>query len=409
MQDATTAYQRLSDYSRQVLSYRLGTGEPEPSSCPPAGEDYADQDRHLRRLLRLCGIKKPRTVFLFGLGDGSLAGRLATELAPGIGLVVLETDLAVCRKQLDAGGLSWWRPQGDRVLLADSSPWALSSLPASQGLMAAESIVAKQPCGISETLSQAYRLFTTMLGPFPVKAAARADAPSLSLAAIIHPGDEDLPGFVKALPRRAAELVLVWDAEAPPETGDLFRDLPYPVVQAARPLAGDFAAQRNHALSLCRGDWVFFIDADERLPADRREDPGLLAASGLAEWFALPRLTLFPDNASAKAGFGLWPDFQVRLFAKKPGVRFRGRVHEKLEHAAGNLGLALDCPFLHLSHLLKDEAAWARKLSVFDQGLLHGARHRLSADYPHLDLSFFLSRGENALARRFFLAQGVDS
>jgi glycosyltransferase involved in cell wall biosynthesis len=72
----------------------------------------------------------------------------------------------------------------------------------------------------------------------------------------------------------------------------------------ARPLGQDFAAQRNAMLAACRGDWVFFLDADERPDAALKAMlPGLSAMPGVGA-VAFPRFTLYPDAGTPKVGYG---------------------------------------------------------------------------------------------------------
>ncbi|MCP4962360.1 MAG: glycosyltransferase [Actinomycetia bacterium] len=82
----------------------------------------------------------------------------------------------------------------------------------------------------------------------------------------------------------------------------------------------DFAAARNHALERCTGDWILYIDADERL---RPIDPDRLrsALSGRSDIGA----TL---NLHARTGHDAYRE--LRLFRNHPQIRFRGVIHETI-------------------------------------------------------------------------------
>ena len=86
------------------------------------------------------------------------------------------------------------------------------------------------------------------------------------------------------------------------------------------PWRDDFAAARNKALELCSGEWVLYIDADERV----RSGTGaglhdLLDDSALGACFV---------GLVAKSGFR--PYREMRLFRADPRVRFRGVIHENI-------------------------------------------------------------------------------
>ncbi|WP_244486748.1 hypothetical protein [Aurantimonas sp. Leaf443] len=100
---------------------------------------------------------------------------------------------------------------------------------------------------------------------------------------------------------------------------------------AARPLGGDFSAQRNAAQDLARRDWVLQLDADETMAPAALSSLGRLAA--LAErdgclCVGLPRRNLVDGVLSA-----LHPDIQYRL--NRASVRYRGRVHERPDLPGG--------------------------------------------------------------------------
>lgn len=82
----------------------------------------------------------------------------------------------------------------------------------------------------------------------------------------------------------------------------------------------DFAAARNYALDQASGDWILYIDADERVrPYDRR---------ALEAELARPRLCGATVKFHARTGFTAYPEY--RLFRRDPRIRFRGVIHETI-------------------------------------------------------------------------------
>src|SRR5256885_1854185 len=75
-----------------------------------------------------------------------------------------------------------------------------------------------------------------------------------------------------------------------------------------------FAAQRDAAVALAEGDWVLFVDADERVPpALRDEVRARLVAPGGCVGFWIPRRNVLMGRVVRYAGWS--PDYQLRLLA----------------------------------------------------------------------------------------------
>jgi len=89
-----------------------------------------------------------------------------------------------------------------------------------------------------------------------------------------------------------------------------------------------FGPQKNYALSLAKGDWVFSIDADERVSAELAALMQSMAAEGLADAYEMPRLSTFCGKPMRHSGW--YPDYVLRLF-KRGKARFSDDlVHEKV-------------------------------------------------------------------------------
>lgn len=377
----------LSDYSAEALAFDFsGRGDTAPPMPPeqPDAEALARLAGRARAAWERSGL---RHVTLLGLGSGALAAELAASLPPGT-LCVVEPDLGLARALVSAGRLDWWRSGGPVPLVADSSPWAALALLERAGRGPGRALVLANP----ELPPEAKRglrpleLLLTRSKPLELpQGALPPRLPRLSVAAIIAPSEPDLPEFFAQMPAWISELALVWDAPELP-------GIPVPeqvsVRQLARPLGGDFSAQRNAMLAQCCGDWVLYLDADERIsPQGWEAIPALCALGdslGVDGW-RLPRVSPYPTPERALMGFGLWPDVQLRLFRtppQGPGLRFENPVHERLVGLSGGQGLALGLEIEHLSRLRKGRGELERKLRGFDEAGAGRVRHALSAEYP---------------------------
>jgi hypothetical protein len=371
----------IIQYTAAVLEFGF-SGEHGPTETP--APDAADTAASAERTLRILDKSRAETLVLFGLENGEHALALAEGLPETGQLVVCEPDPAPARAFL-AAHPEWNAPDSRTLVLVDTSPWAQLYLLAMSGVRPDKATLALNPALTEEKRAHARNLQRLFMNAKPHQALNSSylshvgvQAPDLSVGVILDPEEPGLDDFFTQFPDWVREVVVVWDGDGAPE-----RDFACaaPIRHLARPL-DDFAAQRNRALDECAGDWVLFLDGDERFSEDVW---GLLTACMLVKrleacWF--PRMTLYPDETRCKAGYGLWPDLQLRLFRNHDGVRFTRPVHERLTGVSGRTALVLDAPILHYSRLRKSPEALAAKLERFDRASGGNIRHMLNDDYP---------------------------
>lgn len=376
----------LFDYAAEVLSFDFKAAEATPPpSPPPPPEDVQRLAARCRTAFERSG--KPHLALL-GLGSGAVAAALAEALPPGA-LVVCEQDLALARGLLAAGRLGWRRREGASRLALDASPWAVLLLLDRAGLSLNGLFVLPNPELAPAEKARLKPLELLLSRSVPLETPCCLPAPRLSAAAILSPSEPDLPGFFAQLPHWLHELVLVWDSTALPQVS-----VPesIPVWQTARPLGRDFSVQRNAMLSACSGDWVLYLDADERLSAEGWAALPLLCADPVVAGWRFPRVTPYPAPDRALVGFGLWPDVQLRLFRRSEELRFINPVHERLTGLGGPQALVMDLEIEHLNRLDRDEADIRKKLAGFDEAGAGRVRHALSAEYPSVPRGLLASR-----------------
>lgn len=89
----------------------------------------------------------------------------------------------------------------------------------------------------------------------------------------------------------------------------------------------DFAAARNHALAQATGHWVLWIDADEEM------DPGHWSV--LREGLTRPHFAGYQISIrnflEEKGDASCFVHAAVRLFQRRPEVRFDGAIHEQVD------------------------------------------------------------------------------
>ena len=143
--------------------------------------------------------------------------------------------------------------------------------------------------------------------------------------------------------RDVVDEIVVVDTGSIDDTADIARDYGARVIHHA--WRNDFAEARNVALDAAAGEWILYVDADERLSrADRPAVERLLSGAREVAF----RLLLQPDAASTTY-------LEYRLWRQDPRIRFRGQIHEKVTPAIGAVAQAdgrpiSDCGFL-LTHV----------------------------------------------------------
>jgi glycosyltransferase involved in cell wall biosynthesis len=104
---------------------------------------------------------------------------------------------------------------------------------------------------------------------------------------------------------------------------------------------GDFAAHKNHLNSLCKGDYIFQLDADELLNENLLENLSeLLEHNSGVELFYLPRVNIVNGLTDEdvrrwgwrvnEKGWVMFPDYQGRLYKNSPNIKWQGKVHERI-------------------------------------------------------------------------------
>jgi tetratricopeptide (TPR) repeat protein len=137
-------------------------------------------------------------------------------------------------------------------------------------------------------------------------------------AALIARDEEKFLGACLASLDGLADEVVVVDTGSADRTPEIAAAAGARVYQRA--WAGDFAAARNQALDLARGEWILYIDADERVRAGTAG--GVRARLGDPAYVG-HRVLLYPRPGHS----AYW---ELRLFRNEPDIRFRGVIHENI-------------------------------------------------------------------------------
>jgi hypothetical protein len=103
-----------------------------------------------------------------------------------------------------------------------------------------------------------------------------------------------------------------------------------------------FADWKNYLTSLCKGDYIFQIDADE-MPNEKLIEilPFVLEENPDCDVFLVPRVNTVDGLTQEHiqrwnwrvndAGWVNWPDNQWRIWKNKPQIKWINKVHERLD------------------------------------------------------------------------------
>ncbi|MFH1536148.1 MAG: glycosyltransferase family 2 protein [Patescibacteria group bacterium] len=108
----------------------------------------------------------------------------------------------------------------------------------------------------------------------------------------------------------------------------------------------DFAGVRNFAMEKVSGDWVLFVDSDERVLEQLKIEIEEMINSGNFSAFAISRKNIILGTEVRYGPF--WPDWVIRLLKKSDFVTWVGKIHE-YPRFKGELGYTKNS-LLHLTH-----------------------------------------------------------
>ncbi len=140
----------------------------------------------------------------------------------------------------------------------------------------------------------------------------------LSAAIIVRDEAEHLDACLESLRNLVDEIVVV-DTGSRDASVDIA--LRHGAIVDHQPWQGDFATPRNRSLELASGEWILYVDADERIRAGDHDQ-------------RRRRIAAATDQAALRVRFvprvGWTPYAEYRLWRHKPDVRFTGRIHESI-------------------------------------------------------------------------------
>lgn len=158
-----------------------------------------------------------------------------------------------------------------------------------------------------------------------------------------------------------------------------------------------FGPQKNRALGHAGGDWVFSLDADERVTPELRAELEQAMRVADADGYYCPRLSQFCGQFVRHSGW--YPDYVLRLFKRGAGRFSDSLVHESV--LMDGRTARLKSPLLHYSYRTREDVS--RKVEHYSSA---AARQMFEAG-KRSNLAGALLSGGWAFVRTYLLRMGV--
>jgi glycosyltransferase involved in cell wall biosynthesis len=127
-----------------------------------------------------------------------------------------------------------------------------------------------------------------------------------------------------------AEEIVVVDSDSTDATRDIAANCGARVIVNSWP---GFGAQKQFAVEQAKYDWIFSLDADERVSDELRQSIKVIAEQPGADGYRVSRRTFY-QNRWIRGG-GWYPDKQLRLFNRNKGHWKQRHIHESVEMNPG--------------------------------------------------------------------------
>jgi hypothetical protein len=151
-----------------------------------------------------------------------------------------------------------------------------------------------------------------------------------------------LLSFLLQYKREEDEIVVLMDSKGPDEIWEYLKSIGKDTTLIHKDkFNNDFSEWKNQLNSLCSGDYIFNIDADE-IPSENliKYIPEIIEQNFEVLVYALPRINTVEGitqehiqkwrwNVNEK-GWVNYPDYQLRIYKNDPGIYWQGKVHERL-------------------------------------------------------------------------------
>jgi GT2 family glycosyltransferase/Tfp pilus assembly protein PilF len=223
--------------------------------------------------------------------------------------------------------------------------YVLPKVPAGTGTPPSRVSGAPGPVGQRELLPSAISATIPAIGTSLVIAPSAGIKARVSLCMIVKDEEENMVDCLNGAAELVDEIIVV-------DTGSTDRTKELCARRGARVIdfawVDDFSAARNESLRHARGEWIFWLDADDRLDEpNRKRLQALFSCLKNENAGYLMNCLCVADELT---GDGAVVD-HVRLFPNHPSLRWTYRVHEQIASSISRMGGVLHATDILIRHM----------------------------------------------------------
>lgn len=197
----------------------------------------------------------------------------------------------------------------------------------------------------------------------------------LSFAILARNEEHNLPRALKSIADWGAEIVVI-DADSTDQTAIIAKQ--YTDKVHHRKNEAQLNINKMEAFRYCTREWVFYLDADEEMTPDLRQEIETVLASPEHDGYWVPRKNIIFGQWLRRGGN--YPDYGLRLFRRTKGHFACQHVHEQLQ-VDGPVGY-LKQPFLHYTYESVEQ--WIKKMDFYTSLEAHLLIERGKSPWVHL-------------------------
>ncbi|OGC92169.1 hypothetical protein A2899_02130 [Candidatus Amesbacteria bacterium RIFCSPLOWO2_01_FULL_49_25] len=184
---------------------------------------------------------------------------------------------------------------------------------------------------------------------------------------IITKNEEAMIGDCLVSVKDLADEIILVDTGNTDQTNEIAKSYGAKIIKSN---GSDYSQFRNAGLKNTTGDWIFYVDADERVSPQLRLEVKSIIKPGV---YQIPRRNIYLDKEMHYGGWG--NDKVIRLFHKSLLKKYSGELHEQPTYS-GQLSTT-NHELIHHSH--RDLSSMLNKTIEFTH---YEARLRLEANHP---------------------------